>query len=75
MDATLELNWLQSLFIEMDITIMLPFCVWCDNLGANYVFVNSLFHTNIIHMATNYHFVREQTIDKRLLVKYVKLQD
>lgn len=42
---------------ELGMSIGLSFQLWCDNLTANYLIVNLIFHTKMKHVARHYHFV------------------
>ncbi|MCI14227.1 copia protein [Trifolium medium] len=42
-----------------------------DNIGANYLCVNPVFHTRMKHLAIDYHFVRDLVAKKELQVSHV----
>jgi hypothetical protein len=46
-NATAELMWLQTLLKELKIVHPLAARLWCDNIGATYLSVNSVFHARV----------------------------
>lgn len=57
--TTAELDWLNSLLLEFDITILTPFVIYCDNMSATHFARNSSYHTKMKHVALNFNFIRE----------------
>jgi hypothetical protein len=49
--------------------------LWCDNLGANYLVSNPVFHRRVKHIEIDYHFVRERVVKGLLQIDYVPLGD
>ena len=43
-NATAELIWVQSLFQELGISQSQSLVLWCDNIGATYLYANPVFH-------------------------------
>ena len=54
-----ELQWVKSLLSKFFVPIQSPLILFSDNLGANYIFANPVFHSNMKHLAINYHFVHD----------------
>ncbi|KAL5727461.1 hypothetical protein ACHQM5_000656 [Ranunculus cassubicifolius] len=72
--ATTELIWIQSLIIELGLSLPTP-TLWCDNLGATYLTANPIFHARTKHIEIDYHFVRERVALKQLQVRFISSKD
>lgn len=44
--------------------------LWCNNLGATYLFVNPMLHSRSKHVNLDFHFVRERVASKTLKVAF-----
>jgi len=69
--ATTELVWLRSLLRELNIPILCPPVLYCDNIGATYMTVNPVFHARTKHVEIDFHFVRDEVASGRLHVRYL----
>lgn len=69
--TTTKLLWLQQLLFELGIQLSQPPAIFTDNIGANYLCVNPVFHTRMKHLAIDYHFVRDLVAKKELQVSHV----
>lgn len=74
-NATGELIWMESLLGELGVRLPQPPILWCDNLGATYLFANLVFHARTKHIEIDFHFVREQVMKKQLQVKFISTHD
>lgn len=59
-DATAEVMWIQTLLYELGVQAQKAAKLWCDNIGAKYLFANPVFHARTKHTEVGYHFVRER---------------
>ncbi|KAG7533403.1 Reverse transcriptase RNA-dependent DNA polymerase [Arabidopsis thaliana x Arabidopsis arenosa] len=66
-----ELQWICSLLLEMGISLPSTPVVYCDNMGANYLCANPVFHSRMKHVALDYHFVRGNIQSGALRVAHV----
>jgi hypothetical protein len=74
-NATAELIWLQSLLDELGVRRPKAARLWCDNLGATYLFANPIFHARTKHIEIDYHFVRERVANKLLEIRFIPSGD
>ena len=58
-NATTKLIWLELLLAELGVKLSQPPCLWCDNLGATYLYANPVFRAKAKHIEIDFHFVRE----------------
>ncbi|XP_054816873.1 uncharacterized protein LOC129316474 [Prosopis cineraria] len=70
-DGTVKLNWISSLMFELSLFLRRPPVIWCDNLSANALATNPVQHTHSKHIEIDLHFVSDQVIAGKLVVKYV----
>ena len=69
--ASTEVAWLRSLFSELGISLVNTLVIWCDNQGAGALAANPVFHSRTKHIEVDVRYVREQVLDKKLVVSYV----
>lgn len=50
------LAWVQSLLYELGISLNQSPMIYYDNVGANYLCVNPMFHSYMKHIAIDFHF-------------------
>lgn len=58
-NAKAELNWTVSTIEEMGVTLRFPLKLAYNNLGANYLSRNPIYHGKAKHVVISYHFIRE----------------
>jgi histone deacetylase 1/2 len=74
-NATAELIWVEALLAELGVKLKEKPCLWCDNLGATYLFVNPVFHARTKHIEIDFHFVRKRVDDNLLDIKFISSKD
>jgi hypothetical protein len=67
--------WIQTLLKEIGVKVPSAAKLWCDNLGAKYLFANPVFHARTKHIEVDYHFVRERVMRKLLQIDFVPTGD
>ena len=69
--ASTKVAWLRSIFSELGISLVNTPVIWCDNQGVSVLAANPVFHSRMNHIEVDVHYVREQVLDKKLVVSYV----
>ena len=73
--ATAEVYWIRMLFRELDIGLVFPPTVWCDNISAIALASNPVFHARTKHVEIDYHFIREKVCNHDIKVQHVSTVD
>jgi hypothetical protein len=58
--------WVETLLNELGVKLQEKPCLSCDNLGATFLSSNLVFHARTKHIETDFHFVRERVVAKKL---------
>jgi hypothetical protein len=74
-NATGELIWVEALLGELGVKLKKKPYLWCDNLGATYLFANPVFHARTNHIKIDFYFVRERVTRNLLDMKLVSIKD
>jgi hypothetical protein len=74
-DTVAELTWLQTLLRELHVPVQSIPTLWCDNLSANYLSANPVFHARTKHVEVDFHFVREKVAQGMLAVQFISTED
>jgi hypothetical protein len=74
-NATAEIIWVKALLCELGVSLHVPPCLWCDNLGATYLSANPIFHARTKHIEIDFHFVRERVASKDIAIKFISSKD
>jgi histone deacetylase 1/2 len=74
-NAIAELIWVEALLVELGVKLKQKPSLWCDNLGATYLYVNLLFHARTKHIEIDFHFVRERVAKNQLVIRFVSSKD
>jgi histone deacetylase 1/2 len=74
-NATAEMIWVEALLKELGVKLRERPCLWCDNLGATFLFANPVFHARTKHIEIDFHFVRERVAAKRLAIRFISSKD
>lgn len=60
--ALAELNWIKNLLIELHISIKQVPIIYCNNIGATYLCENLVFHSQMKHIAVDFHYMQSSLI-------------
>jgi hypothetical protein len=74
-NAIVEVMWLQSLLKELLVSTPLATRIWCDNMGGKYLSSNPVFHGCMKHIEVDYHFIRDQVMQRKLDVRFISTHD
>jgi histone deacetylase 1/2 len=74
-NATAEMMWVQKLLTELRVPHPPMAWLWCDNLGAKYLYANPVFHARTKHIEIDFHFVRERVAQKLLDIRFIASGD
>ncbi|GAA0181208.1 hypothetical protein LIER_42274 [Lithospermum erythrorhizon] len=69
--AVAELQWLRSVLFELDVPVLAPPVVLCDNISTTYMAANPVKHARIKHIEIDIHFVHEFVAKGSLKVSYI----
>jgi hypothetical protein len=67
--------WVQTLLVELNLAKYAATSLWCNNLGANYLSANPMFHARTKHIEMDYHFVRKRVARKQLVIHFISTND
>lgn len=73
--AVTELTWIQSLLQDIGCMSSTVPNLWCDNIGANYLTANPVFHARSKHLEVDFHFVRDKVQKNEVCVQYICSKD
>ncbi|GKE33637.1 ribonuclease H-like domain-containing protein [Tanacetum coccineum] len=66
-----ETAWLRNLLRELHSSLSIATLVYCDNVSANYMYVNPVQHQLMKHIEIDIHFVRDMVTDGEVRVLHV----
>ena len=74
-DGTAEILWIRSLLTELQIPSSTVTTLWCDNLGATFLYANPVFHARTKHVEVDYHFVCDRVTKQEIQVRFISFKD
>ncbi|KAL5811427.1 hypothetical protein ACOSQ4_027995 [Xanthoceras sorbifolium] len=69
--AATNVVWVQSLLAEIQVNLSAVPLLWCDNISANSLAHNPVFHARTKHIEIDIHFLRDLIAEGRLEIRYV----
>lgn len=73
--ALAEVNWVQKLLAELHVQLPEPPIIYCDNVGATYLYQNPVLHSRMKHIEVDFHFVRDQVQRNQVRVQHLHAAD
>ena len=73
--ATIGLQWVKSLLLELLTPVRLSSTLFSDNLGATYLSANPVFNSRMKHLVIDYNFVRDLVQSSELRVVHFFAND
>ncbi|KAK2400878.1 hypothetical protein QL285_050531 [Trifolium repens] len=70
-----ELTWLTFILKDLQIPLVSPPILYCDNISSLHMTINPVFHARIKHIELDYHFVRERVALGLLVTHYIPTND
>jgi hypothetical protein len=70
-----ELYWLRMLVKDLQLPILSPPIIWCDNIGALALASNPVYHGRTKHIEVDVHFIREKVANKDVILKFISTVD
>ena len=71
--AACEAVWLKRILKDMDVPIMDPIRIFCDNMSNIYLARNPVFHARTKHIEVHYHFIRERVQAGEIDLQHVSM--
>lgn len=66
-----ELFWIRHLLRDLRVYSSQPPSLWCDNSSAIQLAKNPVFHGRTKHIEIDFHFIRERTVRKDILLHHI----
>ncbi|WVZ08322.1 hypothetical protein V8G54_021668 [Vigna mungo] len=70
-DLAAKVAWIRSLLTELKLPMLKKPILLCDNLSAKSITFNPVMHTWFKHIEMNVHYIRDQILQKEVMVVYV----
>ncbi|KAK9107321.1 hypothetical protein Syun_023332 [Stephania yunnanensis] len=72
--VTVEISWVKSLLSELQLSIPTAPVVWCDNINAQALAHNPVYHAMTKHIKLDIHYVRDEVLAGQFLVQHVPIR-
>jgi hypothetical protein len=66
-----QVLWMKQTLTNIQFEYDDPIPIYCDNTNAISISKNPIMHSNMKHIPTKYHFLREHVAEKNIIVEYV----
>jgi hypothetical protein len=60
---------------DLQISIIAPPLLWCDNVSAIALASNPVYHARTKHIKVDYHFIREKVLNKDISLSFISTCD
>ena len=73
--TTSELEWISYILHDLQVSVQLPFTMFCDNKVAIHIAENPVFHEWTKHLRIDCHYTRDKLLEGFLKTTHVSSQD
>uniref|UniRef100_A0A803PR46 Reverse transcriptase Ty1/copia-type domain-containing protein n=1 Tax=Cannabis sativa TaxID=3483 RepID=A0A803PR46_CANSA len=73
--VTAEVAWIESLLKEIHFVLPSVPVVWCDNMSANALATNPVYHARTKHIELDVHFIRDKVLQKKIEIRHIASKD
>jgi hypothetical protein len=70
-----EIAWIQALLGELEFPLPTLPVTWCDNMSANALASNPVYHARTKHIELDVHYVRDKVLQNELKILYIPTSD
>ena len=70
-----EITWLQSLLLDIKITLPIPPDIWCDNLSIVMLVAYPILHARTRHIELDLYFIKKKVLQRKVSVQHVPSTD
>lgn len=60
---------------DVGIPLLKTLHLWCENIGATYISIKSVYHVKIKHIDTDFHFIKDLVAAKALQISFYNSKD
>jgi len=68
---TSELEWISHLLIDLRVPLQLPITMHCDDMAAQHIASNSVFHERTKYLNIDCHYTRDKLLEGFMQTSYV----
>ena len=73
--TTSELEWISHLLIDLHVNLHLPITMYCDNMAAQHIASNPVFHERTKHLNIDCHYTRDKLLEGFLQTSHVSSKE
>lgn len=67
--------WVRSILLKLHVSFPSLSLIYCDNIGAAYLYSNLVFHSHLKHIIIDFYFVHDLVKNSTLRVSHVTSVD
>ena len=74
-DCCTQILWMKEDPNDVTVGTNQPITIYCDNPSANNLRKNLVMHSKTKHIPIKYHFLREQVVEKNIILEYINTKE